>query len=243
MPPELPSQANGGAAERARWQARLRARARRWFLVKAACVTAFIWLFFVAYFHLLRHPSGEVAVMPLLWLDRAIPFEPAALYVYLSLWFYVGIAPGLMFTLRNLLTYGLWMVVLSVAGLSIFHFWPTAVPMLEVDVVLHPTFALLRGVDAAGNACPSMHVATAIFAAIRLGQVLHVDQAPRWLHAVNAGWFLAIAWSTVAVRQHVVLDVLAGAALGALVAIASMKWPGTRGIDPFSLDRIFRRLR
>lgn len=237
------SPAHGAPATHLRWVARLRARARRWFFIKAAGITAFVWLFFVAYFQLLRHPAGQVTVMPMTWLDSAISFEPSALYAYLSLWFYVGIAPGLMFTLRALLMYALWMLVLSVAGLAIFHFWPTAVPLQEIDTTLHPTFAVLRGVDAAGNACPSMHVATAVFAAIRLSAVLRVDRAPLGLHAINAAWFLAIAWSTVAVRQHVMIDVIAGALLGTAVAMASLKWPGTRGPDPLSLDRLFRRLR
>jgi membrane-associated phospholipid phosphatase len=36
----------------------------------------------------------------------------------------------------------------------------------------------------------------------------------------NLAWCLGIAWSTLAIRQHVALDVIAGAALGALGAYA-----------------------
>jgi membrane-associated phospholipid phosphatase len=46
-------------------------------------------------------------------------------------------------------------------------------------------------------------------------------RAPTWMRWVNAAWCLGIAWSTVAVRQHVVLDVVGGLLLGALFALAS----------------------
>ena len=36
---------------------------------------------------------------------------------------------------------------------------------------------------------------------------------PRWPRIINALWFVAIAWSTLAIKQHVVLDALAGAAI------------------------------
>lgn len=216
---------------------------RRWIFFKVVGTTAFIWLFFVAYFHLLRNPGHPLTQMPLSWLDLAVPFEPAALYIYLSLWFYVGIAPGLMFSLRQLFMYGVWSLVLCLAGLAIFRFWPTEVPFREIDLARHPAFAVLRGVDASGNACPSMHVAAAIFAAIHIGRIFRAERAARCLRAANGVWFLAIVWSTLAVRQHVALDALAGALLGATVALASLRWPGTTGVDPLSLDKIFRRLR
>jgi membrane-associated phospholipid phosphatase len=225
------------------WPRRLLGLARRWFFIKVVGITAFIWIFFVAYFKVLRDVSYPVTQMPLLWLDHALPFEPAALYVYLSLWFYVGLAPGLTFTLRQLFMYGAWSLVLCLLGLGIFHFWPTAVPLQEIDLSRYPAFAVLRGVDASGNACPSMHVAAAMFAAIRIDSLFRGQRLPAWLRAANVVWLLAIAWSTVAVRQHVTLDVLAGALLGAAVALASLRWPGTAGRDPLSLDKIFRRLR
>ncbi|MDP1899785.1 MAG: phosphatase PAP2 family protein [Rubrivivax sp.] len=225
------------------WRVRLWSRFRRYFLVKAVGITAFVGLFFIAYFELLRHPARAVTQMPLIWLDQVLPFEPAALWIYLSLWFYVGIAPGLLFSLRALLMYGVWAIVLCSLGLGTFYFWPTAVPPQTMDLAQFPAFAVLRGVDAAGNACPSMHVATAMFTAIRLGHVLRMTRVPAWLHAANALWFVAIAYSTMAVRQHVALDVLAGVALGAAVAMASLRWPGTNWPVPPSLERAFRRWR
>lgn len=199
--------------------------------LKVAGICAFTALFFQAYFLVLRNPAAAVTAMPLTPLDHWLPFTPAAFWVYVSLWIYVGIAPALMPTLRDLLRYGVWAAALCCSGLLIFWRWPTAVPaqvhLLDPVVLAHDVgggFALLRGVDAAGNACPSLHVATAVFNAMWVSRQLHSVQAPASVRAVNLAWLGAIAWSTVAVRQHVVLDVVAGAALGALFAAISLRW-------------------
>jgi membrane-associated phospholipid phosphatase len=182
-----------------------------------------MWLFFTAYFHVMRNPAYPVLTLPLTAVDLAIPFVPQALAVYLSLWFYVGIPAGLAASRRDALIYGAWAAALCTSGLLIFHFWPTAVPRMPIDLASHPAFAVLQGVDAAGNACPSLHVASAVFAAAWISRILRDVQAPLALDVVNVLWCLAIAWSTVAVRQHVALDVLGGLALGALFALLSRR--------------------
>lgn len=213
------------------WAAEIGLRARRMLLLKLVGVTAFTWLFFIGYFHLLQHPMHPVVVMPLTALDHLIPFQPQALFAYLSLWVYVGTAPGLQLTFRELVVYGLWVGALCLTGLACFYFWPTQVPALAMDVSGFPGFVTLQGVDAAGNACPSMHVAVAMFTVIRLEDVLRRAGAPAWLRLVNQIWFLAIALSTLMIKQHVALDVLAGALLGIAFALPSMRWrpaPGRR---------------
>ena len=184
-----------------------------------------MWIFFAAYFYLLKNPSKPPLLMPLTALDRALDFQPSALLAYASLWLYVSIAPGLLQSRRELLLFGLWVGSLCAVGLACFYLWPTAVPALlaPVDLSLHPAFALLQGVDAAGNACPSLHVATAVFAAFWIDHLLRATRAPWGLRAVNTVWVLLIVHSTLATKQHVVLDVLAGAALGLVFAWASLR--------------------
>jgi membrane-associated phospholipid phosphatase len=120
-------------------------------------------------------------------------------------------------------SYGLAAVVLSVIGVGIFVFWPTAVPRPEVDWSQHPAFALLKSVDASGNACPSLHVAFAVFTAAWFERLLRQMGAGRPVRALNWLWCLGILYSTVAIRQHVLLDVLAGAGLGAAVAVVHLR--------------------
>ncbi len=197
---------------------------RRLLWLKALGTTAVTSAFFIGYFYVLRNPVFPVVVMPEMALDRWIGFHPEALFIYLSLWFYIGVGPGLQRGFWELVVYGLWLAALSLTGLLLFYLWPTAVPPLGFDASGYPGFALLQGVDAAGNACPSLHVAAAMFTAIRVEQVLRDAFVPRWLRVGNALWFIAIAWSTLAIKQHVALDALAGAALGIAFALPSMRW-------------------
>jgi hypothetical protein len=206
------------------WKAELALRFRRHLLLKFVGITVFTWLFFIGYFHLLRHPAYALVEMPLTALDHLIPFQPQALFAYLSLWVYVGIAPGLQLTFLDLVVYGLWIGALCLTGLGLFYFWPTEVPHLAMDVSGFPGFALLQGVDAAGNACPSMHVAVAVFSALALDQLLRKIKAPVALRAVNWIWFAAIVFSTLAIKQHVVLDAVAGFILGIAFALPSLRW-------------------
>ena len=106
--------------------------------------------------------------------------------------------------------------------LGIFWLLPTAVPVADIDWTLHPEMALIKSLDASGNACPSLHVASAVFTALWLRAIFHAVSAPRWLHWASALHCLAILWSTLATRQHVVLDVLAGIVVGGVFALLSL---------------------
>ena len=180
--------------------------------------------FFAAYFWLLDHPMFPVTVVPRIAIDRLIAFRPEMLPLYLSLWIYVSLAPTLLIDRRELWSYALAAVALSAIGLGTFLFWPTAVPPADVDWSQWPAFAFLQSVDASGNACPSMHVAFAVFTAVWLARILRQMGAGRPVRALNWLWCVGILYSTVAIRQHVVLDVLAGAGLGAAVVAAHLLW-------------------
>lgn len=210
-----------GRAAAPTWRTSLAQRFRHHQLLKIGGVCLFMWVFFAGYFHVLRNPVYPVTTMPLTALDAWIPFVPQALAIYLSLWFYVGIPAGLAADLRHALRYGAWAGGLCATGLAIFWFWPSAIPPTGMDLSGYPGFAMIHGLDAAGNACPSLHVATAVFAAWWVDHTLRDMRAPGVLRWVNVAWCVGIAWSTVAVRQHVVLDVAGGLLLGALFALAS----------------------
>jgi membrane-associated phospholipid phosphatase len=196
----------------------------RW-LAKLTGVTAGMTAFFVVYFRLLNHPLFPVTVMPAIAIDRLVGFRPEALPLYLSLWLYVPLAPALLKTRRELVAYAAAAVALSAIGFAVFLVWPTAVPRPAIDWSRHPAFAFLKTVDASGNACPSLHAAFAVFTAIWLDRPLRALGAGVPVRMLSGLWCLGIVASTVATRQHVALDALAGMALGAVVAA----WPGGRG--------------
>lgn len=191
-------------------------------LLKGLGTTAFMTGFFWLYFHLLHNPAYPVVSMPLTAVDYWIGFAPASLGLYLSLWVYVSLPTAMLQTIPDLLRHGCYVGGVCVTGLLLFYFWPTAVPGHDPQWA-GSGIALLQQVDAAGNACPSLHVATAVFSAAWLRVILSEVGAPQWLRAINWLWCAGIVYSALAIRQHVFLDALAGALLGAAFAWLSLR--------------------
>ncbi len=211
------------AAARPAWQRQLAQRLTYLWPLKATGTATFMALFFQAYFFVLRHPARTPRVMPEIWLDHWVPFTPQAFAVYAFLWVYVSLPPALIGNFRGLVRYMVWVSLLC--GLSLLLFWafPTQVPDFAVDWAAYPYLAFLKGIDASGNACPSLHVASAVFTACWLHHLLRAMQAPRALAWVSHALCGAIIWSTLATLQHVALDALAGALLGAGFAWLSLR--------------------
>lgn len=204
------------------WTVEVARRVRTLWWLKGTATPLGIGLFFIAYFWVMRHPLEPFTVMPLTALDHAIAFRPEALPLYLSLWVYVSLPPALFAGARDLGTYAVGSFVLGASGLLLFLLWPTAVPTFDIDWARYETMAFMKSIDVAGNACPSMHVAFALFAAFWLQRLMRQMRVPRGLHLLSALWCAGIIYSTIATRQHVVLDVVAGAAVAVLVA--ALQW-------------------
>lgn len=214
--------ANHSAAP-APWRRQMAVVLSRHVYFKSIGTTVFITLFFNAYFYLLKNPAYPITVMPFTWFDSQIGFQPLALPFYLSMWVYVSLPPALLATRRELSLYGMAIGATCLAGLIAFYFWPTAVPAANIDWTLHPEMGFLKSIDAAGNACPSLHVATAVFSGVWLHHLLRRLDGPLWIHAMNWTWCIGIVYSTLATRQHVFLDVLGGLLLGLLGAWLSLR--------------------
>lgn len=191
--------------------------------LKGTGTLLFIGLFFGAYFYLLKFPAYPITVMPYTLLDRLISFQPLAMPLYISLWVYVSLPPILLATRRELYAYGLAMAGTCLAALIVFYFWPTAVPVADIDWTRYPGVDFLKNMDASGNAFPSLHVATAIFSGIWLHHLLRRFGGPQWILLVNWIWCVGIIYSTLATRQHVAVDMWGGVALGGLTAYLSLR--------------------
>lgn len=204
-------------AERARpptWYALGAERLMHLWFFKAAGTALFMVIFFYSYFEVLHSPIGVVTLMPLTWVDDWIAFWPPAFYLYASLWVYTALVPALQPSLVRFVAYGCGIGALCLSGLVIFSFFPTAVPYEFSTWFTDPSLSLLRSLDLAGNACPSLHVATAVFTALAMQPLLRELQAPSWLRQASWFWCALIIYSTMAIKQHVLLDVLAGLLLG-----------------------------
>ena len=192
--------------------------------LKAIGTMLFIGVFFGAYFYLLKNPAYPTTVMPFTGLDSLVAFQPLAMPLYVSLWVYVSLPPVLLATLKDFYGYGLAMAATCLAGLTIFYFWPTAVPVADMDWSLYPGVDFLKKMDASGNAFPSLHVATAIFSGVWLHHLLRRFEVPGWVLLVNWIWCIGIIYSTLATRQHVAVDVAGGLVLGGLASYLSLRY-------------------
>ena len=203
-----------GSSGSAAWQAQLISRLLSLWHIKPFVITGGMSAFFFAYFILLNFSVFPVTEMPVTAIDRLIGFSPQALWLYVSLWFYVTLVPALLDSRRELLIYYLSAGAVCIVGLSIFLLWPTSTPPANVDWARYPFFAPLKAVDRSGNAFPSLHACFAVFSAIWLDRLLRQMQASRWVRWLNAAWCIGILYSTLATKQHVAVDLFAGVTLG-----------------------------
>jgi membrane-associated phospholipid phosphatase len=174
--------------------------------------------FFKAYFWVLRTPKNPAYVMPLTSVDEWINFAPWAIVIYASLWLYVGLLPAVYTCFRELLIYATGSLSLTGIGLAMFYWLPTVIAIPEdLNRSAYPGFSVLEGIDSPGNAFPSLHVAFAVFTTIGFHNVFKEVKASWVGYLLNFLWCLSICYSTIATRQHVFWDLVAGLTLGTFV--------------------------
>lgn len=209
-------------AHSASWYVALGRRFATLWVLKMIGTTVGITGFFVLYFWVMHNPPTEPVVMPLTALDHWVGVSDDAMVLYGSLWFYISLAPAFAKDKAELWACARDAAVMAGIGLAVFWFFPTAVPAFAVDWTQYPALQFLKSADAGGNAFPSLHVAFAVFTAVLLERQLREVRAPSWLRVINLLWAFGIVYSTLATRQHVLLDVLGGTLLAAVVS-----WAGT----------------
>lgn len=202
------------------WYLALGHRIATLWLVKMIGTTVGISGFFVVYFWVMHHPPSAPTVMPLTRLDHWVGVSGDAMVLYGSLWFYISLAPAFAKDKAQLQACARDAAIMAAIGLMVFWFFPTTVPVFPVDWSQYPALQFLKATDLGGNAFPSLHVAFAVFTAVLLRRQLRSVQAPAWVQALNMLWALGIVYSTLATRQHVLLDVLGGTLLAAVVCRA-----------------------
>jgi membrane-associated phospholipid phosphatase len=195
------------------WSAQFVHRIKLLWFWKSTGTALFMAVFFYLYFLVLNHPMAAVHTMPITALDKWIGFWSPAFFPYASLWLYTSLVPALQPNGWRLLGYGVGIGAVCLTGLAIFAAFPTAVPFTAMDWFNDPSRSVLQQLDAAGNACPSLHVAAALFSALNLRKLLQEMACPPWVAAVNWVWCAVIVYSTMAIKQHVMWDVVAGVAL------------------------------
>jgi len=214
------SDASSSSTAQQPWVAALWRRCITLFPLKLVGNTVATLGFFPLYFWIMKH-AGQAWVLPLTAVDHLIAFWPALLPVYLSLWGYIALPVLLAKDKRELSSFSFGCAAMTVFALLVFWFVPTAIPNFAVDTAPGTSLQFLKMVDSAGNAFPSLHVSFSVFTCVALARQLRAVGAPAWLRAVNVAWAVGIVYSTMAVRQHVLIDVLGGLALGVALGVAT----------------------
>ncbi len=139
--------------------------------------------------------------------DRAIPVSFHGLWFYFTYYLLlavVGLSVRKPVYLRFLLTVG-WTVLVAH---MVFLFVPNGVSREEIPLENAPFFyEVILAYDEPRNAFPSLHAALALIAGLAVSRCCRYHPVARlfvWL------WVLGIFWSTIALRQHVVLDLIGG---------------------------------
>jgi len=180
-------------------------------LLLGGTITALFW---GGYFRLEHLAHVSVTQMPALAVDRMIPFTPSAAFVYVSQFVTMPLVIWLMTSRRQLLFCCRGLLLLIGASFLVFYCWPTAIVRPESVPGRFFIYDLVVGADQTGNACPSLHAAFGVFTGGCAWDVFHGWRNRRWLVGASWVWMTAILASTLLIKQHVFLDLLAGSLLG-----------------------------
>ena len=165
---------------------------------------------------------------PMLAVDRWVPFQPAWALVYQSVFIVHTLAFWLPRDRDAVKTYARNVAAAYACGAVVFWLYPTLSPRpVESGSWIHHWF--ITAVDGPRNAFPSLHAAMGLLAVLAVCGHLRACRVSAWWRVALAFWWVALLYSTLATRQHGLLDLLAGIFLGlicfALPAITTQTRP------------------
>jgi membrane-associated phospholipid phosphatase len=170
-------------------------------------------LVYLPYIYLQQHHFFPVTGMPSSFFDRLIPFSDLAVWPYLSIYLLTPIGPLLMGQRNQILRYAAGIVLISLIADTIFLFWPTSSPQPAMSGTNY-AYQALRAIDNSFHALPSLHAAFAVYSALCAGLVLRELRHGVILRWGIWVWALMILYATLATKQHVLVDIIAGSVLG-----------------------------
>lgn len=148
---------------------------------------------------------------PLTWLDRNIPYQPAWLWAYQSLYVVTATIPWLATTAFQLRRFVVTFWIIATVGLMTFVLLPVAAPRPAV-VPLSPGMSLLLIYDGAYGDFPSLHAAFLVMT-LAFGFRVMDRRVPVLVITLMLTWAVAILYATLALKEHYAIDLLAGIVL------------------------------
>lgn len=176
------------------------------------------------YFITNHYPIFTPRELPMFGMDRAIPFVPWTVLVYVSEYFFFTVVYLVVRDMENLNKYIYSFFFTQGFSCLIFFFWPTIFPRelypvpTDVNPVVGFVFNALRQGDAATNCFPSLHVST-----VYLSAYIFRDEQPEKFPFFFT-WATLIALSTLPTKQHYVVDIVAGFILSVAAYMIFHRW-------------------
>lgn len=159
---------------------------------------------------------SDPRLLPMSWVDNAVPFLPNTMWIYISEYIYFIVIYLLCKDMVNLNKYFYSFLSLQIVSAFLFWIWPTTYPRdsfpLPADLNAFTTFAFtqLRQADTPASCCPSLHVSS-----VYLSSFVFLDeQRPKFVFFFF--WGTLIAASTLTTKQHYLIDVVAGFGMAVL---------------------------
>lgn len=186
---------------------------------KARLAAGLLVLFAVPYFLLQRFPFLSARVFPPTALDRAVPFDPAWAWGYVSLYPLLVLVPWLLPDRASLTRFARAFVLLTLFCFVCFLLFPVAGPRPAAGARpaggLYPLVLLW---DRELNSFPSLHAGYAALVAVAGGRAARglprgAGLSLRLLAAADAA---VVLYATLATKQHYAVDLPPGVALALL---------------------------
>ena len=154
-------------------------------------------------------------------LDQAIPFLPDTAWIYQSLFLLLPLAAYLQPNREALLRFATgfcWMVL----GFSAcFWLWPTQLAEPVSHAGSNWAYQhLVKALDGPRNAFPSLHAALTVYAGTG---IVSLYRKQTWVVISILLWSGLLLLSTLTTKQHVLPDLLAGAAVGLVIAVFAIR--------------------
>ena len=146
-------------------------------------------------------------------IDRLIPFSPHAIWLYLSFFLLIPSAYLLapMERVKGLAR----AMQLTALGAGVVYFsWPTTMvyPFDQGTTLSSTVLSALAQVDSRQNCLPSLHMALTVLAVWAVGDGKHKVRT-----AFFVVWAVAIGFSILQLRRHLLIDLVSGAQLAWVV--------------------------
>lgn len=169
--------------------------------------------------------QGAGTLLPPSALDRAIPFSPSAIWLYLS-FFLIVPAGYLLAPLQRIKWLTLAMQLTALGAGAVYLLWPTtmAYPQNDGVGISAQLLAALIQVDSPQNCLPSLHMALTVLAVWALSDGERKMRTALWML-----WGVAIAFSILQLRRHLFVDLAGGALLALFAGWLALRMQTLRG--------------